>query len=599
VAAAIIVLPAEAAVEAVADCARRGIGAVVVGASGFAEAGPAGRELEERLREIAEERSMAVVGPNSNGVASLRSGQALAFQPILQAPGLPVGTVSVVSQSGAMISAIVARLAARGVGLNGLVSCGNQAVLTMEQFVGHLADDASTELLVLFVEAVSDAAAMRDALLACSRRGKPVVALKVGASAAGTRAAASHTGALAGSYENTVAFLEKWGAVVIEDLEELTVTVEALTRRPLPAAEPRTAVITISGGLAALVADSAQRVGVAVPEPGADGLANPYDLARYTPELVRGVMQGFAGDGFNVLVAGVGVLAEHVRAGILKVIAEEAAAAFGHVYFYLAGGETAEDRRLLAESGAVASDDLAVLLRVIRNLHRRRVPAGAPVAGDATPVAAPEQVDERAVKAWLTGHGLPAPRSALYSSPGSISALRRPVVLKGVSGRVAHKTELGLVEVGLSGDEEIAAAAAGIARRLGEADPDAVGVLAEEMVDGALEAFVGCVRDPVLGPVVVVGSGGTLVELVRDVAVLVPPLTREEVQAKLEGTILWRRLSGYRGRRYDADALVEAVLLVARLGAGVPGLESLEVNPLFVTESGVLAGDAKLTLSPG
>ncbi len=234
------------------------------------------------------------------------------------------------------------------------------------------------------------------------------------------------------------------------------------------------------------------------------------------------------------------------------------------------------------------------LVRTIRRLHRHHYPGAA--AAPSAESAAPPALDELSLKKWLAGEGLPSPRSALFDGLASIEALHRPLALKGLSGKVAHKTEHGLVVLGLQDDASILAAASEIRDRLVGLDAGASGVLAEEMVEGAAEAFAGCVLDPILGPVLAVGSGGTWVELDRDVVVMIPPVTAAEVRERVLETRLGARLSGFRGRTYDLDSLVEAVLVVARLGASVPGLVSLEVNPLFVTPSGVLAGDAKVEL---
>jgi succinyl-CoA synthetase beta subunit len=154
-----------------------------------------------------------------------------------------------------------------------------------------------------------------------------------------------------------------------------------------------------------------------------------------------------------------------------------------------------------------------------------------------------------------------------------------------------------LVELGLYSDSEVDAAARRIAARLKEVDPGARGVLAEEMIQDGVEALLGVVRDPQLGLIVAVAAGGTLVELLREAVVLIPPFTMAEAAAKLEGTCLWRLLTGFRGRRYDIEALLNAVLLMGRLALSVPNLVSLEVNPLFICRQGVIAGDAKLVVA--
>jgi len=610
--AGIIVLPAAAAVAAVEECGAKGIRAVVVGASGFGESGADGKQLERRLRAAAEQYDMAIVGPNSNGVANFRTGQALSYQPRLQAePPIDKGGTTVISHSGAMVSAIVSKFVEHKIGLNAVVACGNQTVLSMEDYLDYFARDPNTSTLVLFVETIKDPDAMRSALAWCRSQRKVVVVLKVGASEAGQRAAASHTGAVAGSFVNTIAFFDKEGAICVDDLEELAVTVDCVSRQTFPIERPKVAIITISGGLAALIADSAQRAGIAVENLSSEAAAaltsvsqsgaptNPYDLARYSPELVGNVMKAFASDSFNVLLVGIPVIASHVRAEILRVIASVAATTFPHVYFYCSS-VAPEDFELLAGYGPVVAKELHPLLSSLSRLHAWRPPMKAMDSPEPmpapSPIAGPSGTDEWSIKAWLGAHGLRSPKSMLFMSSDRLSELRRPIVLKGASDKVAHKTELGLVQVGLTDDSEIDAAAARMSALLREVDSNARGVMAEEMILGAVEAYVGCTRDPKLGVVVAVGSGGIDLELVRDVVVLVAPFTRMEAMAKLENTHLWRVLTGFRGRHFDAEGLLDAVELIGRLGISLPGLVSLEVNPLFVTGRGVFAGDAKLVI---
>jgi acyl-CoA synthetase (NDP forming) len=208
--AAIVILPAAAAVNAVEECAAKGIRAVVVGASGFGETGEEGKRLEQRLREVAEREGLALVGPNSDGVVNFHTGQTLSYQPVLLRD-IPIrrGGVTVISHSGAMTSAIISHFVDLGIGMNAAVACGNQTVLAMEDYLRYFALDAATDTVVLFVEAIRRSDEMREALTACRQAEKWVVVLKIGASRGGELAAASHTGAVAGSYQNSIRLLRE------------------------------------------------------------------------------------------------------------------------------------------------------------------------------------------------------------------------------------------------------------------------------------------------------------------------------------------------------------------------------------------------------
>ncbi len=610
--AAIVMLPAAAAVEATEQCGERGIRAVVIGASGFGETGAEGKRLEARLLAAAERYDLSICGPNTDGAASLRTGQTLSYQPLLQRDlDFRTGGVTLISHSGAMTSTLLARFLPRRIGLNAVVACGNQLVLSMEDYLAYFADDPATDVVVLFVEAIARPDAMRAALRRCRANGKRVVALKIGQSAGGQRAAASHTGAIAGSYQNTLAIFEKEGALYVEDLEELAVLVQCLERQPAPLAEQKVAIVSISGGLAALAADCSERAGIPVQDlspAAAERLGalshlsqplNPYDLAGvYTREFVGQVLDIFAADGFNTLLFGLGVLPDPPRGGALEAVGAATRGAFQHTYVYCPAPEPT-DLAFADEHDVVLTQDLEPLLRALTRLRTARAPEATDVRDHGPAPRLPEARDEASLKNWLRELGLASPASAILRDDDltALETLKRPLALKGLSAQVPHKTEHGLVELGLCRDDDIQAAAERIRGRLRQLDPASPGVLAEEMVRDGLEAIVGCVRDARLGPVVLVGSGGQLVELVGDTVVLVPPFSRAEAEARLARTRLWRLVSGYRGRRYDARALLDVVELVGRLATTLPDLVSLEINPLFIMPTGVLAGDAKLEVS--
>jgi acetate---CoA ligase (ADP-forming) len=609
--AAIIMLKAGPAVDAAEACGRHGILAVVIGASGFGETGAAGRLLEERLLHIANQYGLALCGPNGDGIASFQTGQALCFQPILlRDMPFTAGGVTLISHSGAMISMILSRLLPRGVGMNAVVACGNQIVLSMEDYLDHFAQDGATEVIVLFVEAIRRPMAMREALARCRTAGKRVVVLKIGESTGGLKAAASHTGAIAGSYPNSIAFFEKEGATCVNDLEQLALVVEALTKLPSPMPALDIAIVSYSGGLAALAADCCERSGIKVREIGsraAQTLAelsqmsqpcNPYDLAgRYSKEFVADVLSAFAQDGFKVLLFGLGVLPDPPRGGVLQAIAEAAQTIFPHTFIFCPAPESI-DLAFVAENGLVLIEEVEPALRALSALSSTRIVTQLHGrTNSASLTTPPATLDERSLKSWLSVLGIQSPRSVVVDGrPPSINQFNRPLVVKGLTQLVAHKTEEGLVELGLYDDGQLQDAVARVRDRLRRVDPEAGSVLVEEMVTDGIEVFLGCVRDPILGPVVAVGAGGILVEFLKDSVVLIPPFTRMEAEIELGRTRVWHLLAGFRGRTYDREALLDAVEVLGQLAQGVAELQSLEINPLFVLPRGVLAGDAKLKL---
>jgi acyl-CoA synthetase (NDP forming) len=609
--AVLIMLPAVAAVEATEECGRHGIKTVVIMSSGFAEAGDDGRALQDRLYEIAQKYEITICGPNTDGVVNYQTGQVLSHQPIMQRSFIfNKGGITVISHSGAMTSAILSRLLVRGLGVNCVVACGNQLIVTMEDYLHYFADDPFTDVVILFVEAVRNPPAMREAIARCRKNGKRVVVLKIGESEGAQKAALSHTGAVAGSYRNTIAYFEKQGAICVESLETMAVTVEILSKLPNldPAAD--VAIVSCSGGNAALMADCCQRLGVKVREIGpaayekleklsqATKPANPYDLAGlFSKEFVAEVLSIFLEDGFKTLIFGLGVFPDPLRDFIIEAVVEASDGGFANTFIYCPAPEPS-DLAMIEGHRIVLAQDLDPVLRTLASVSGSSCEEGDVIDHTVGRFDSPKKRDEHSLKQWVSEIGIKAPRSVVVQEGSAVNLgeLTRPVVVKGLSETVAHKTELDLVEVGLWRDDEIQASVERIAGRLASIDPASDQVLIEEMISGGIEVLLGCVRDPQLGPVVVVGAGGILAELLSDNVILVPPFSRQEIVSKLKRTRIWKLLGGYRGRVYDREALIGAVLLMGDLAVGLEEMCSLEINPLFVMQQGVLAGDVKLEI---
>jgi acyl-CoA synthetase (NDP forming) len=615
---AMIILPAAAATDAAEAFVARGVRAIVMIPQGFGEAGPEGALLDERLRALAAQ-GVAITGPNTNGLANIATGLAPSLQPILQYAGRVVpGRISVVSQSGAMVSSLLARLGQCGLGIGKTVACGNELTLTVADYIDFMADDPDTDAIVVYLETIRDLPGLRAALRKARAAGKPVTAIKVGESESGQKATLSHTGAIAGAYRNTVAWLESEGVLVADDLETLAILTECLVRYDWSDKAPAKPFVTsISGGYAALTADVMARLGMALSDPSPACAAalealptqshavNPYDIAAQNA-LIPSIIDIFRADGFNQLLFGLVLLKPEINAQVTGMMIDARARGMDQLFALVPHVDPDEQRRL-NDAGILVTENAPALLKALRAIERHRqleATRTADAAGAAPTIALPDTpglLDEARSKALVAAAGIHAPASRALPIDGGcvgIEGLRRPLVMKGLSDRIAHKTEHGLVALGLRSDADIEAAWTRIVAALRKADPSATSILVEEMAAGGLEAIVGVQRDPMVGPVVVVGAGGILCELLDDAVVLVPPFSAEAVRQALGETRFGRLLTGYRGQRYDLAALAEAAARIGRVALAEPRLESLDINPVLVQpdDGGLIALDAKIVV---
>ncbi len=618
--AAVIVLPAAGAVDASRQLAAKGVRSIVIVAQGFGEAGGEGLKRDEALLDLARNQGVAIAGPNTNGLANVASGLCLSFAPILQFAGrVKPGRISVVSQSGAVVSSILSKTSSRGVGIAKIAVCGNELVLGLSDYLEYVANDPETDHVLLYIETIRDPEGLKRALAACRKNGKRVAALLVGESDSGKAAALSHTGAIAGSFQNTKAFLKREGVAVADEIDTIAALMEFIMRYPTPLGAPMKAgMASISGGYAALTADAMSRYGMPFtqPSPGAQAklaalpnqshAVNPYDIAAQN-QIIPDIFRIFAEDGYNQMMIGFVPLATPIRKGVLPMLIEARKNLFPQ--FFCLAPDLPEDEILeLQAAGIIVAASMPPLLQAMRALEDLPPPATAPrdpAIVRAKIGALPEGaglMNESDSKAFIGKLGIRAPKAVVLHGKldaTALAGLSRPVVMKGLSDKIAHKTEYGLVALNLRTDAEISAAWDKISAALAKADPDSTDILVEEMLSGGLEAIVGLQRDPVTGPAVVVGAGGILVELLGDAVVIVPPFSHAEVKAEILRTKLGKLLTGYRGRSYDIDALVEAVVNVGDLALAEPRLDSIDINPVLVQApgQGVVALDAKITLS--
>jgi acyl-CoA synthetase (NDP forming) len=627
----LIVVPAPAVEAAVLALAMRGTRAAVVITSGFGEGDRAeGAVAQQRLSAIAHEHDMLLLGPNTLGVHDYVRGLPLSFVWYGRKATSADGSVAVVSQSGAGMTSLCDRLLDAGLPLGYGIATGNEADVTIVDALEHFAEDPKVKVIATVFEEVRDGARF---LAVCQRLrdlGKPLVALKVGRTESGSAMVKSHTGALAGSYPTLRALMRQYGVLEVTDLDQFPPTVASALLGHFPAVDA-IAVVTNSGGAAAIAADRADELGVPLAQLGAavqervmenlpgfaqgQAVVNPIDVtaqsmqrpfamidivdALVSDPAVGGAIHAVPSSGGPNGGQWVDRMVELVRESPKPIIS-----------VILAGGESDGLRARLRAGGvpvlsspAAAVETLGLLRRFARAATSAEV--AAPRARSSASIALPSATTESATLAWLAEYGIPVAEQRLATGPDeavlAAEALGYPVAVKINSPDIPHKTEVGGVVLGLTDGESVVAATKKVLTSSRSACPDAIldGVTVSKMVAPVLELISGIHRDPTFGPVVLLGLGGIWAEVLRDVTMRGLPIGPDEVERmvdELQGAPLLR---GARGRTpVQPAALSNLVRALARIadehGNDIGGLD---LNPVAVTEDGGLVVlDASLFL---
>lgn len=620
--AAIVLVGPNRAEAYVRDLAAMGAGAAIVLAGGYAETGEAGAHRQESLRAAA--GSMRLLGPNTIGILNIIDGITLSASGALDVEDRPAGHIAVVSQSGGILGSILSRASARGIGLSQLVATGNEADLDVCDMVEYLLDDDATSVIALYLEGLRRAGRFRDIAQKAAARGKRLVVYKVGRSAQGARSAASHTGALAGEDRLYDALFDKTGVIRVDRYADLIDVPMALSAGPI-ASGNRIAVLTATGGAGALVADVAGMAGLDTPLPGPataarlatvfshDGFVadrNPIDLtlAGNSPEVIEGTLSALIDSpDYDAVIAIAGSSAVG-QPDLLAVPTIAAAARATKPIVVYTSPSAPEIIRRLNRAGVPAFDSPESCAAALEALARRIRPEDPtqPVAASvpARFEARSGALNEAESHEIFAAFGIPPVREVIARDPVEAARLApsigSEVVTKILARGVAHKTELGGVRVGVP-VAEVEKACREMAAEVDGRLPGAFeGFLAQERVIGGTEMILGFVRDPQLGPAILLGGGGIAAEAFDDTAISLCPLTPGDVAGMLEALKTARLLRGFRGRPAgDVAALIEAVLGFDRMcRAFGDRLVEAEINPLFVLAegSGVKAADGLVVL---
>ena len=639
---AVVAVPADAVPDVVEECAEAGVQGLVVVSAGFAEVGGEGKERQRALLERVRRHGMRMVGPNCLGLIHTDPDVRLnaSFAPRMP----PHGRIALCSQSGALGVAIIALARRLELGLSSFVSVGNKADVAADDLLEYWEEDPGTGILLFYLE--SFARPRRFGRLARRvGRSKPIIVVKSGRSEAGGRAAGSHTAALAASDTAVDALFRQTGVLRAESLEEMFGAARALADQPLPRGRSF-AIVTNSGGPAILCADALEAAGIDVTGlsdetrerlgeflPDAAATGNPVDMiASADPgtyrRTVETVLAAEEVDGLVVIYTPVGIfdtdeVAREVARGVRA--AREAGGGGKPVYASIVGGD--EQRYTLVDdrertSGSADDSGSRGALRIPVYPFPEEIGR---VAGTAVryaewrqsdPAAFPEFEDQRLDEAravcrraleergggWLSVAearrvlelaGLEVAPGGVGSTPDEAVEIAErvgyPVAAKLASIEISHKTDLGAVKLGLEDGPAVRDAFRRIRAILEERErTDAMeGVLIQPMLEGTAEVMAGMSQDPVFGPVLAFGLGGIHVEVLRDVAFRVAPLTDRDAAEMVREIRGYRLLEGYRGHPpADVEALEEALLRLSLLVASVEELRELDLNPVFALEPG-------------
>jgi acetate---CoA ligase (ADP-forming) len=613
---AVLIVPNTAMAAAIESCGRRGIRAAILVSGGFGELGPEGKQREAECLAIARRYDMRLIGPNCIGILDTHLPLDTTF---LQSPLPAAGGIALVSHSGAFCAAIVDWARQQSFGFSRLISLGNQIDVNETDVLAAVAEDDETRVIVMYLESVSDGTRFVEVARGVTAH-KPVIALKAGRFESGQRAAASHTGAMAGSDTAFDAGFARGGVLRAETVEQVFDWARALQDCPLPEGKG-VAVLTDAGGLGVIAADALEtneldlaelsgssRAALSEILPAAASIHNPVDLlASASPETYSACLAVLLADPQVAMVMVIVVppplyASEAVAEAMVPIIQ----GAKKPAVVVLTGSELAAGAaKRFTEAGIVfypfperAASSLGVLARRAEAI--REAEANPP---DDSPAVRTGPCP-RSAEALMEAYGIAHAQSRLVrgaSTAGATAAeLGFAVVMKVASTGISHKSDIGGVLLNI---QDVAEAVAGfdlLMQRAKTARPEAPidGVLIQHQVSGDHELIIGTVRDRLFGPMIMFGSGGTEAEGLRDVAFALCPLNAREAEQLIMRTWAGKRLAGFRNiPPANRAAVLEIVMKVSRLAHENPEIEEFEINPVLADASGALSVDARVKFS--
>jgi acetyl coenzyme A synthetase (ADP forming)-like protein len=627
----VIVVPARIVPAVMRQCAKIKVKSVIVITAGFKEVGKEGRELEEQVVQIAKRSGIRLIGPNCLGVIAPANKLNASFGGKLPAEG----TVGYLSQSGALLAAVLDMANASGIGFSRLVSVGNKADVDELDVLKAFGEDPHTKVIAGYLESISNGNAFVSQAEAISHE-KPILLMKPGGTQAGAKAAASHTGSLAGDDIAYECVFKRAGIIRCDSLKSQVDYIQAFANQPLPAGT-RVAVITNAGGAGIMATDAIERRGLdfarlsndtiaklASNLPAAASLQNPVDVLcdalaeRYEFALSVALDDPDVDIALVLLTPQAMTDPTAIAEGVVKISQRKPGKLI--LACFLGASRMEEGTRILREGKVPCYDSPETAVNTIkvvteyvrwRSRPKRIVELFAVSRRKAETTIEKHlrhgtcQIGEVASKEILQAYGFTTPKASVATTPEQAASIAQklgfPVVLKIWSPQIVHKTDVGGVKLGLESREQVMDAFDLMMYRIPRRMPDVevLGVLVQEMVTRGKEVILGMKREPQFGPLMMFGMGGTMVEVLKDVSFYLAPLTAEEALQMLVNTKTYQMLMGVRGEEgVDTGTIAEALQRLSQLATEFPQIKEVDINPYVVGPKGTaaIAVDARMTI---
>lgn len=612
------------------ECGQKGLKGAIVITAGFKEVDEKGAQLEQQLRDISLKYNMELVGPNCLGVMNLDPTTMMNSTFLKVTP--KTGSIALVSQSGAICAALCEDASAQGIGFSAVVSLGNKATTSEIEVLRTLASHKQTHVIVMYLEDIGDGRKFVDTCRTVTREyKKPILVLKSGRSPEGAKAAMSHTGALMGSDDLYDALLKQAGVIRVDTMDELFDYAVAFSKQPLPT--KGLAIVSNAGGPAIISTDACSKAGIVMADitsvrPDIDKVIPPWGSSRNPVDIVgdadynrfRGVLNHVLNHpnvgSVIVMCTPSGTLDYD---GLAKVIVEMSKKYRKTILASLMGlDEGITNRNILAEGGIPYYTYAEGAVRALKAMLRFSEWVGSDPGQDdrfevdgvtvsqildkASQEGRTSLLEEEGIR-MLRSYGLPLPKSSACRTPDEAVAAAEdmgyPVVMKIISPQIIHKSDAGGVKVGLESPQDVRDAFSQITSNARRYNPQAGidGCLVVEMVQGGRELIIGCKREPGMGPMLMLGTGGIYVEVLKDVTFRLAPVTDIEAQEMIRSIKTRKILEGVRGQKpSDVSALAECIRRVSRLVTDHPRIKELDMNPVVVLESGCRVLDVRMGL---
>jgi len=628
---AVVVVPAKFVIEIIEQCAVLGIKSVVIITAGFKEVGDAGKRLEEQVVAIARRAGIRVIGPNCLGVMVPSSKLNASFGGDLPVPG----AISFMSQSGALMSAILDMANANGIGFSKLVSFGNKCDVNDLDTLLAFGADPETRVITGYLESISQGEQFIQAAEKISRD-KPVLLMKSGGTSAGAKAASSHTGSLAGGEAAYVCVFERTGMIRCPSIKCQFDYAQAFAYQPLPAGK-RVAVVTNAGGPGIMAADAIEREGLSFAKltpatesalaaqlPAAANIHNPIDVLgdALANRYEFAIATALADPGVDIVLVLLTPQAMTECTATAEALARVSKKNPGKPILacFMGALKIHDALQVLRDNRIPQYDSPESAARTIRVICDYAIWKAQPARSfkkfsvDKTTVkriidralqAGEREIGEAEAKEVLQAYGLQVPRGVLAKTAAeavkAASDIGFPVVMKIVSPEIIHKSDVGGVKVGLADAGQVQEAYEGMMRRVAQSKPDAhiLGVSIQQMCMSGQELILGMNRDPQFGPMLMFGLGGIMVEVLKDVTFALAPITADDAKAMIEKTRAYKLLQGVRGQPgVDLPVLIDTLLRISQLVTDFPQIKEMDINPFKIGPAGTpaMAVDGRMSV---